>query len=339
MKRNLILLVIIILPSWIYAQNENLLKYYRFQTEESVRFDEIRMLNTQNLSETELQEYIKKCEQLTYIGYSTSKHYYMAHVYKHFGDKEKTLYHIQKAFETGHVLSSYKTELFSDIVDTLELIFPAANTFYLNSLNLDLQTKINEMRAKDQLHRGNMEKQGPIDSLNSIMLKEIVGEYGWPGRALIGNHAPHIIVMHLNEADNYYFIEKILDACGNNLALWNDAEMVMTNMLWKFEPKDNHTKLRYLFVDDKGALDLEHSYLLLNSLGKTLFSHPNVAIELHRTDLYPKDETKILAEIKEFLLAYGVDEKQIIISEEIIETVTDDLGEYFVAYKRIRSRL
>lgn len=332
-------MVSLILTLGLYGQNENLLKYYRFHTEEIMLFDEIRMHDTQNLSESELQEYIKKCEQLTYIGYSTSKHYYMAHAYKYFGDKEKAIYHIQKAFETGHVLSSYKTELFSDIFDTLEIIYPSANEIYLNSINLDLQAIINDMRIKDQLYRGNMEKQGPLDSLNAIRLKEIVEEYGWPGRALVGAREPRVIVVHLNEEYNYYFLEHILEACGNNMALWNDAEMVMNNILWRFEKMHNHTKLRYLFIDDKGSLDLEHSYLLLNTLGKHLFSNPTVAIELHRTDLYPKDETKILTEIKEFLIAYGVDEKQIIIREEIIETVTDDLGEYFVAYKRIRSRL
>lgn len=333
------LMVSLILTLGLYGQNENLLKYYRFHKEQIMLFDEIRMYDTQNLSETELQEYIKKCEQLTYIGYSTSKHYYMAHAYKYFGDKEKAIYHIQKAFETGHVLSSYKTELFSDIFGALEIIYPSANEIYLNSINLDLQAIINDMRIKDQLYRGNMEKQGPLDSLNAIRLKEIVEEYGWPGRALVGNREPRVIVVHLSEEYNYYFLEHIIESCGNNMALWNDAEMVMTNMLWRFEKKDNHNKLRYLFIDDKGSLDLKYSYLLLNTLGRFLFSHPGYAIELYRTDLYPNEEIKILAEIKEFLIDYGVDERQVIISKEIIPAVTDDLGEYFVAYRRMSSRL
>jgi hypothetical protein len=90
--------------------------------------------------------------------------------------------------------------------------------------NRDLQTELVRMRAEDQRYRNQMqveimkmsslgttqqsgqliaivEKQDEIDKKNMGRLEEIIKQYGWPGRSLVGEEAANTGFLILQHAD------------------------------------------------------------------------------------------------------------------------------------------
>jgi hypothetical protein len=325
------------------TQKEQLINYYYYQTEENILYRNIISTSLSGLSRNEILDFISQCEELHNIDYLIIKHISIARAWYILNEEENAIKHFVKAFENGHHISKVNENTYSLISDTLKVLFSSAYRKYYELVDSTLHLTLSEMLRQDQLYRGSdnfkdFAAQSSIDSLNAIMLTDIVNLNGWPGKVVSGNLDPTLIVVHLPEKHNYFFLEHILDACAKNLVSWKHAERVKSNMLMRFERIDGHSKLRYVFINDSGYLDLKSSYLSLYTLADILLRHPQFGMEFFTTNLYKGEEFQVLRDIKKFMIDFGVGPEQIIISNEVIEALPDNLGDYYVATKRFIRR-
>ena len=334
------------LMNLLYASEpkEYLESYYYFQTEERVLYENIMTTRLEGFSRNETLDFISRFEELQNIDYLIYKHVAIAGAWYHINEKENAVRHFVKSFEHGHHLSKLNPDTYSLIFDTLKVLFPAAYKKHYERVDSTLHKTLAEMLQKDQLYRGSdtttdFGPQRAIDSLNAILLTDIVKLHGWPGKVLTGHVDPTLIVLHLSQKHNYFFLEHILEACAKNRVPWSHAERVISNLLMRFESVDRHTKMRYLFTDNRGYLDVKSSYLSLHTLAENLLRHPQYGMEFFTTHLYNGEDFQVLRDIEKFMLAFGVEPGQIKLAEEIIEAKPGSLGEYAVASKLFMSGL
>lgn len=335
-------------------QKDDLLYYKRF-VEEKILVENIRQIRVNNLNPEELADYINQWEQISNVNFLISKHLGIGHALYRLGNYDKAIVYHTNAFEKGFDIEHLRAVNVDGIYDTLKSIFPAARNYYFNSIETNLRNTLRQMQIRDQSYRS-MEgfsenqtyrkRQHEIDSANIEKLKKITSDYGWPGRQLIGWHpdktngrrlppSPNLMVIHSCEFYNYYFLERIIKSCAANQESWTVAEGVMQSLLRRFERIDNHNKLRYIFIDDVGMIDFDRSLLLLNSLLVLMEFNPVIGFSLHLTDMHPTQDAAILNTIKDFLTQRGIQDNRIVISEKVIESIPEELGDYYVATKSI----
>ena len=170
------------------------------------------------------------------------------------GKEEIALNFIQKNIEQGMLLRSFlnnpvfvdvfKTDRGKKIVSDYE-----ANRFkYLESLNLELRSEIQEMMQNDQMYVEEQEKRNVIFERNTTRLVEIFEEIGYPGNNIIGpfnvdftNSDITILLMHTPDSIRInYFIPKLkqfvkegscdpktLGVVIDNLHLFNDELQII----------------------------------------------------------------------------------------------------------------
>ena len=330
-------------------------KRYKRYIEEKTLYENLRTIRINDLSKQELTEYFKKWDSIAHINYTVAKQLNIAQAWYLLDEYDKAIDHYNIAFEKGFDIEHLRAENVMEIYDTLKTIFSIAREHYFSTIDTNLRTALYQMQRRDQSYRcreGFREnetyrnRQHEIDTINIEKLIQITNEYGWPGRQLIGWHpertngrrlppTPSLIVIHNSEFYYYYFLEKIIASCAANQESWNTAESIMQHLLIRFERIDYHNKLRYIFIDNEGRVDFDRSLLLLNSLFAFLDSNPSFGFNLYLTNLHPTQDVTVLYTIKDFLTKRGIQENRIGISEEIIDAIPNELGNYYFATKSI----
>jgi hypothetical protein len=233
-------------------------------------------------------------------------------------------------------------------MDVLKEKFSVNYALYLDQIDSTLLKELEYMISEDQkyrtkkLNKDEYDKlQKPIDSLNIQKLYKIVNVKGWPNRKQLGIGMipdPTTIVIHSNHKDNIFFLNEVLVSAEKNLITWFKPEVIMSNLLWRFEKDEGLVKLRYLDFTRSGDLDLEKSYFQLATLAKFRKNNSKWKMTFFPTYTNSKDKNKIknyktiLYKIKEFLVKEGVSEDLIILDMNFKKVKDDGLGKFYFGF-------
>ncbi len=292
-----------------------------------------------------------------------------AYCYKALGKERKALQKWKKAYRGGHRIDFSQMQqdstFFAAIWPQLKKIYPSQRQKYLATLDTNLREKLRDMVARDQGIR--YQYQDPkyaskkdsikelwlqIDRQNIADLKEIVKQYGWPGISLTGDayttdirgleQMASLMVIHASEEVNQYFLPYAKQAARKNKTIWRDPEFIMTNLLWRFERKYGHVKLREVYLKKDGSLKKNKSFFQIGSLAKWLQDNDKDKVILFAT-AYSEQQAKAnrknirsLEQIKQMLGELDIAPDRITINDTIKIVKDDGLGKYKVGLNYIR---
>jgi uncharacterized protein DUF6624 len=139
-----------------------------------------------------------------------------------------------------------------------------------------LAAELLERAARDQAARESLPPQAgmrqweqlvePVDRANTARLREVVGEYGWPGRRLVGEAAAHaawLLAQHAPPDDQEQYLPLLVDAVARGDASPRDLAYLRDRVLMhRGEPQLYGTQymvrdgvLTLWAVQDPGGLD------------------------------------------------------------------------------------
>lgn len=295
-------------------------------------------------------EAYKECQNASYS---------IASCYIHLGDQEQALANLQVAFSNGYRIEHVDQDLFSPIWTRIEKSYPEYRKKYYASVDTVLYNELYEMQVLDQKYRKEIPNcnddkscidsiwrlQTPIDKYNNQRLKEITSENGWLGTKLIGSDVikivdPTIIVAHVPEADQLYFLDKAIEQAEKGKAHWADPGNIVIQFFIRHDENGVY-KLRKTYSTPDGKLDLDSSAFQLYHLSKFMNDNPGLQITLHSVYYPHKDDKKdlnlyksTLEEIKNYIIKQGISKERVVVSDQVIEGTPDEFESYRFVFTR-----
>jgi tetratricopeptide (TPR) repeat protein len=276
-------------------------------------------------------------EMLLKFPTQTSCYYYLASFYLKKGESEKAIEVMKAAFKYNISPKSFNylsklypgNEKFIQQLNNPDVLYCSAET----TIHADNRwvALFDSIIRQDQLYRRLyryddpwFEKQIEIDTQNSLLLKELVQEYGWFTKHVGRDyHDTHLPVIHFDIADQLYFLDYIIADCKSYQAKWYEAEQV----LWKMVNHQSQIRInneRYhsiplLYTDSiSGFIDLEKSMLALRSAVLAM-----IGCGAGRSDIWLVATTESASEnlglIKKYFSLLGLNAENIHIQSTILE--------------------
>jgi len=119
-------------------------------------------------------------------------------------------------------------------------------------INLELMTELKEISRTDQLQRGEMRHvsdtygwkspqmdslwalQSHADSLNQIRIEEIINEYGYPGKSLVGPSAAStafMVIQHSNQEMQEKYLPLLKEQADKGEVRWSSIALMIDRVL------------------------------------------------------------------------------------------------------------
>lgn len=347
MTKNLFLISALILVSCFGNREE---EAFPMPYEKYLEFNGSCARGYELVSNGELQaakvEYFK-CAQL--VEYETTGYAGLAECFAQSNQCDSAMQYVQKAFEKGLPWRNIDTLLFD--VHKLRKVYDSSRAIYYTRVDTALRTELQEMVRRDQKYRltpnyiyndSLVRLQAPIDSINRQSFDHIIKTKGWPGNRLLGfGILPNIkiVAMHSDHANTLRYLEIAMEAAKKNQTSWRDAEGLMDMLLFKFERKEGLNKLRFVFLNEDGGLDMMRSLFQLNCLArlKTFNPYPIELFPTYYKEIPPVDPTKALLEIKKFLVNQGVSSSIILIDDHWQQVEDDELGRFTFGFRTLNN--
>ena len=98
-----------------------------------------------------------------------------------------------------------------------------------------------------------------VDAPHEERLKEVVAQYGWPGRSLVGQdgaNAVWLLVQHASDAFQAEVLPLLLEAAEQGEAAWNDAALLQDRVLVFHEGKPQIYGSQLRADPETGTLEL-----------------------------------------------------------------------------------
>ena len=167
--------------------------------------------------------------------------------------------YIRKAVELGYDPSFLNQPLFSEVFDSTD--FAVEWKLYLSKMDDGLRMELHQMiltdqhsrhlylearkkRVSDEYLKKHWEKMLRTDLLHRERLYKIVDNCkGWPSIKYRGIHTnspsqspidPTILVLHMPELDNIYFLRRVVNKCEIGEEFYFSAVSIMSNLLRRF---------------------------------------------------------------------------------------------------------
>jgi len=121
-----------------------------------------------------------------------------------------------------------------------------------------------------------MSLQNRTDSTNMIALKDLVRNFGWPGRFQIGTGGKDLtlLVIHSSEENNSFFLNILIKEARNQNVHWLKVVGVVNNIFYRFS-KGGYNELSGVYINN-GSIDRIKSLLALYSLSSLINNNPYV---------------------------------------------------------------
>lgn len=347
MKKNLILLSALILTNCFSKKEEHTISmsYEKYLEYNGSCARGHELANNGKLEAAKAEYY--KCAQL--VEYETTGYAGLAECFAQSNQCDSAMLYVQKAYEGGLPWRNIDTLLFD--THKLQKLYDSSRAIYFSKVDTALRAILQEMVRNDQKYRltpnyiyndSLVRLQAPIDSINRQSFDQIIITKGWPGNRLLGfGILPNIkiVAMHSDHANTLRYLNIAMEAARKNQTSWRDAEGLMDMLLFKFERKEGLNKLRFVFLDDNGSLDIKRSLFQLNCLArlKTYNPYPIELFPTHSEEIPSIDPTKALLEIKNFLVNQGVPGSIIFIDDHWQQVEDDKLGKFMFGFRTLNN--
>ncbi|MFK7968797.1 MAG: hypothetical protein AB8F95_00430 [Bacteroidia bacterium] len=216
--------------------------------------------------------------------------YYIASSFYAIGELDSAIHWFGDGFSNGYELDflNGRREELDTIWNSLQELHTEKRRLHTQSIDTTLRKEIIQMIRVDQKYRRlnrSLQETHEKDSVKALMrrsdrrnidrLNDIVQQYDWPGKALIGGHNSNfsgagLLVVHGQEKDYYDFLPFMIEAAQCNLDTWSDVNFISQNLCWRFQDSLNRVKLRGISVKNNNTIDVEKSYIQIYGLASFL---------------------------------------------------------------------